>query len=291
MSSVSACLVVHNEEALIERCLRSLDGVVDEIVLIHDGPCADLTLEIAEKHGARIVVTERAGGSEPHVPLAFSLATSEWLLRIDADEYLSDELRDALPGLLARDDVNGFSFIWPVWHPGKQRYATSNGPYKLALTRRSATRRLGLPHSHTEVRGARVQTDLLFEHRPVRDSYSLRILLSKWRRYAPLHARVYLMRFQDIPQFGYAPDADWPARRVWGSRLSPLLFVPYGVLEFLSEAWEFRRMRPRRRVWRTAAIGGLYITVVMLYVARFRYLERSAGEIPSGMKPARYAAS
>lgn len=45
--SISACLVVRNEEAVIERCLESLAGVVDEIVLVHDGECEDRTLEIA----------------------------------------------------------------------------------------------------------------------------------------------------------------------------------------------------------------------------------------------------
>src|SRR5579862_5338849 len=105
MSSISACLVVRNEEAVIERCLHSLAGVVDEIVLIHDGECTDRTLEIAERFGARITVADHAGGNEPHLPFAFALATGEWLLRLDADEFLSPELRAALPGLTARTDV------------------------------------------------------------------------------------------------------------------------------------------------------------------------------------------
>jgi len=79
MSSISACLVVRNEEAVIERCLHSLAGVVDEIVLIHDGECTDRTLEIAERFGARITVADHAGGNEPHLPFAFALATGEWL--------------------------------------------------------------------------------------------------------------------------------------------------------------------------------------------------------------------
>ena len=117
MSTVSACLVVHDEEALIDRCLRSLEGVVDEIVLIHDGPCSDRTLEIAEQFGARIVVGEHAGMSEPHVPAAFALATSEWLLRIDADEFLSEGLREAMLRLAAQADVDGWEFVWPIWDP------------------------------------------------------------------------------------------------------------------------------------------------------------------------------
>ena len=44
--SVSACLVVRNEGKMIDRCLRSLAAVADEIVLVHDGECEDDTLEI-----------------------------------------------------------------------------------------------------------------------------------------------------------------------------------------------------------------------------------------------------
>ena len=51
--TISACVVAHNEEAVIERCLASLDGVVDEIIFVHDGECRDRSLEIAERHGAR----------------------------------------------------------------------------------------------------------------------------------------------------------------------------------------------------------------------------------------------
>src|SRR5947209_4203128 len=64
MPSISACLVVHDEEKLIERCLASLDGVVDEIVLVHDGPCTDRTLDIARGYGARVFERPRHGEAE-----------------------------------------------------------------------------------------------------------------------------------------------------------------------------------------------------------------------------------
>ena len=150
--------------------------------------------------------------------------------------------------------------------------------------------RSGLPHAHTAVRGHTERVPLVLEHRPARPGYAWRALLRKWRRWAPIHAQVYLMRWQDIPQFGYPPDADWPARRVWGNRLSPLLVLPYGVLEFLTEAWTFRRLRPVRQVFRIAAVGGLYVLVVQAYVAKYRYLDRSAGRAPAGFKPGRFAA-
>ena len=43
-NTISACLVVHNEEKLIGRCLESIKNLVDEIIVVHDGPCQDKTL-------------------------------------------------------------------------------------------------------------------------------------------------------------------------------------------------------------------------------------------------------
>ena len=42
--TISACLVVYNEEKVIRQCLDSIKGFVDEIILVHDGQCTDKTL-------------------------------------------------------------------------------------------------------------------------------------------------------------------------------------------------------------------------------------------------------
>ena len=48
-ATISACLVVYNEEKSIQCCLESLRPVVNEIIIVHDGECNDKTLEIARK--------------------------------------------------------------------------------------------------------------------------------------------------------------------------------------------------------------------------------------------------
>jgi glycosyltransferase involved in cell wall biosynthesis len=274
MSTISACLVVRNEEAVIERCLRSLAGAVDEIVLVHDGPCSDRTLEIAERFGARITVADCAGVSGPHVPLAFTLATGEWLLRIDADEYLSDELRAALPGLVARDDVDGWAVTWPIWKHSEGRYVTRNGPSKIRLTRRAASVRLGLPHAYTHVRGRVERIPLVLEHRPLYDNFALRTVLTKWRSWAQAHAHIYLRDWRDIQKFGYGAGGDWPRRRKLGTVLSPLLVPAYFVAEFATALWTIRRMRPVWQVLKVAFLWAVYVAMVRVYVAKYRYFSR-----------------
>ena len=290
MATISACLVVHTEEGVIDRCLGSLDGVVDEIVLVHDGPCTDRTLEIAERHGCRIVVAEWIGNCEPHRPLSFRLATGDWILRIDADEFLSDELRAAMPELVARADVAGWKFDWPIWSHSKGTYVTRNGPYKTALTRRAATVRAGVPSTHGHVRGRVEQVPLLFEHRPLYDHYRPSVNWGKWKRRARIHAQVYLMDWDDIPKFGYEPGSAWSRRRVWGNRLAPLLIVPYGVMELLAGISDLRRMRPAWRILQVAGVWALYAMLVQVYVVKYRFVERSAGRVPPGIATARSGA-
>lgn len=64
LTKISACLVVRNEEKVIERCLNSLKGAVDEILIVHDGECGDNTLKIAKKFNADIFIRPMAGVME-----------------------------------------------------------------------------------------------------------------------------------------------------------------------------------------------------------------------------------
>ena len=88
-NKISACLVVHNEEKVIRRCLDSIKNVVDEIIVVHDGPCTDKTMEIAREYGAKIYEQPFNGEAEKHRPFSYRMTSGAWILQIDADEYLS----------------------------------------------------------------------------------------------------------------------------------------------------------------------------------------------------------
>jgi Glycosyltransferases involved in cell wall biogenesis len=63
-NKISACIVVYNEEKVIKRCLDSIKNVVDEIILVHDGPCKDRTLEIAKRYTNKIFIRPHVGMME-----------------------------------------------------------------------------------------------------------------------------------------------------------------------------------------------------------------------------------
>lgn len=100
METISAVIITQNEERNIGRCLQSLDGVVNEVVVVDSGS-TDRTEELCRKAGVRFLHHDWAGYSGQK-NYADSLATSDWILSIDADEALSDELRKSVLDLKHR---------------------------------------------------------------------------------------------------------------------------------------------------------------------------------------------
>lgn len=88
---LSVVIITRDEERNIARCLGSLQGIADEVILVDSGS-TDRTRAIAEAHGAHVV--ERAWkGYSDQKNFANSLARHPYILSLDADEALTDELR------------------------------------------------------------------------------------------------------------------------------------------------------------------------------------------------------
>lgn len=272
--SISVCLVVRNEEAVIERCLASVSGVVDEVVLVHDGDCEDATLEIAARYGCRIYSRPLVGHAEASTVFAFEQARGEWILSIDADEYLSAQLRDGLRELVDDERVNGYEFLWRIWDG--RGYITENGPYKLALFRRANVHLLGMIHGVEQVDPPIERLDLRLEHRPRYNNLALRTVLTKWRRWARINAREFLMPYADIPTFNWNGSSDWSSRRRILNRLAPLLFLAYVPVVFVVNLARERGVYTTRENIRMSLGQALYAGMVQFYVAKYTVL--GAGE-------------
>jgi glycosyltransferase involved in cell wall biosynthesis len=267
-NAISACLAVRNEEAVIERCLRSLQGAVDEIVLVHDGDCEDATLEIAARYGCRVFVRPPLSPEHQRV-FAYRQARGEWLLRIDADEFLSEELRANMRELVKDPAANGHTFEWPMWDG--ERYVTRQGAPRLMLFRRDRTHVLGLPESWEAVDPPIRHWHYLIEHRPTYNNFALAMIRTKWRRRALTHARSLVSDFADLPKFNYSGPGDWPLRRRVANRLSPLLVLPAAVARFAIALAQHRSHYSWRENVRFAAYEAIYAGLVQAYVAKLIY--------------------
>lgn len=84
---LSLCMIMKDEEEHLERCLTSVRGVVDEIVIVDTGS-TDRSVEIAERFGARVLHEEWSGDFARHRNTSIDAATGDWVLILDADEEL-----------------------------------------------------------------------------------------------------------------------------------------------------------------------------------------------------------
>lgn len=192
-TKISACLVVHNEEKVIKRCLDSIKDVVDEIIVVHDGPCSDKTLDICKKYTNKIFIRKYIGEAEPHRPFSFSKATGEWILWIDADEYLSEELRKELKNLAEKKDVNAYMLAFEV--PYKNRILKRIGignAYRLCFFRKDSYFMKGEIHEQPKIIGKIKKVELLLRHRPLYNKYCLERFKETDLRWAYIQAKRYI---------------------------------------------------------------------------------------------------
>ena len=266
--TISACVVARNEERLIRRCLSSFADLVDEIVFVHDGECEDRTLEIAEEFGCRIFVRPLRGHADASKVFAFGESRCEWILGVDADEFLSEGLRAHLHELVSDPEVNGYRFLWPFWDG--QRYVSSpeKSWRKLQLYRRESLHAVGNLHLTIEVDQPVVDVDYHLEHRPEYNNWTLRTTLTKWR----VSAREHLSDYSELPTFNWQGQTSWPPRRKLLNRLSPLLFLAYGPAVFVLELRKHRDELTPRRNLSMAFNYAVYAAMHQLYVAKYLYL-------------------
>jgi glycosyltransferase involved in cell wall biosynthesis len=98
-AGISAVIITHNEAQNIGRCITSVQGLVDEVLVV-DSFSMDATVEIAQKHGAQ-VLQHTFEGHIQQKNWAKDQASFDWVLSLDADECLSDELKNNLQTLIA----------------------------------------------------------------------------------------------------------------------------------------------------------------------------------------------
>jgi len=91
---ITAAVITFNEERKVAWCLDSLRGVADEIVVV-DSFSTDRTVEICKTKGVRVVKHAFEGHIEQK-NYAMSLASHDHILSLDADEVLSEELKNSI---------------------------------------------------------------------------------------------------------------------------------------------------------------------------------------------------
>jgi len=126
---ISAALATYNEENNIVDCIESLKKVADEIVVV-DGSSIDRTRELAQNLGAKVIKTTNKPMFHINKNTAIKNCKGDWILLIDADERIGDELAEEILSTVNRSPrkalakrgqpstVNGFWINRQNWFLG-----------------------------------------------------------------------------------------------------------------------------------------------------------------------------
>lgn len=126
MTPITGTIITYNEEDHIEACIASLRGVCDDVVVV-DSLSTDRTRALAEAAGAKVILQEYLGEG-PQRNVTERHAGHDWILALDADERLDEEMTAAIRGLQLDDPATAYAFNrksfvgqrWvkgPGWYP------------------------------------------------------------------------------------------------------------------------------------------------------------------------------
>jgi glycosyltransferase involved in cell wall biosynthesis len=135
---LSVSMTAFNVEHIIRRTLEPLTALADEVIVI-DSFSTDKTPEIARAMGAT-VIQEPWAGYVAQKTSAMSKTRGEWILAMDSDEVLGEELMLAIRDVLEKDDprVNGYFLNRRTFYMNRLLKYAWQPDWRLRLVRRAA---------------------------------------------------------------------------------------------------------------------------------------------------------
>ncbi|MCG7380268.1 glycosyltransferase [Paenibacillus sp. ACRSA] len=163
--TITLCMIVKNEENSLSRCLDSVNGIADEIVIVDTGS-TDRTRQIAARYTEHIINFEWVDDFAAARNFAFDQATSEYILWLDADDVFEPQDREKLIALKRSLD--------PAVDSVTMNYnlsLTADGRVAYSLRRNRLVRRdrqfrwIGAVHEYLEVSGHLLHSDVAVTHK------------------------------------------------------------------------------------------------------------------------------
>ena len=190
--TLSACMIVKNEEKLLEQCLESVKDVVNEIIIVDTGS-TDNTIEIAKRYTNKVYFHEWQNNFSEARNHSLQYATDDWILIIDADEKLEKDDVPILRHALKRNEYNSIFFSVLSDLP-----SGISKNYSQRVFRRSKGYYDGIIHNQLMCEGDTVITDIRMYHY----GYNLgpEQMQKKFKRTESLLKR----QLADNPNFGFA---------------------------------------------------------------------------------------
>ncbi len=280
MPAFSLVVCVANQIELLRRLLVETRSLCHDLVVVQDGPESDQILkeieQLVAEYNGRFFVRPREFQQEPHWPFAWGEARTDWILRLDADEIPSAELKQWLEDFRNKpepdENVSGYTCCWPLWDGAK--IVTKCWPSgRIFLFHKQRVRFFGMveqvpvPDRHFEA------LPLVLEHRPRRKSYGVRNILFRrqayhWRR---VIAQSLLGSPSQLPCWRWT-SSQWPP--VWQEiRDRPLTTAVQRLIKWPVLATRDLWRAERRFIPSASVSGGIHHCLIALeYWRRRKFL-------------------
>jgi glycosyltransferase involved in cell wall biosynthesis len=221
MTGLSALVLTKNEKENINKCLKSLK-FCNETVIIDDFS-SDGTVEICIKHGVRVYERRLNGDFASQKNFGLSKCSGEWILSIDPDEVVPDELKNEIIKVVSdkSSSVNGYYLkrIDSLW--GKKIKHSEFGEAKLLrLAKRGSGDWKRRVHEYWDVKGKTKELKNELLHNPHKN---LSKFIENVNLFSKLHAKA---NYEDGKSSSLFKIIVWPA-----GKLIDNLFVKKGILD------------------------------------------------------------
>lgn len=234
---ITAAIITLNEESNIKDCLDTVNWA-DEILLI-DSESTDNTVKIASNYTDKIVQSPGKSFSQKR-EIALNHSTNDWILFLDADERMSNDLQQEIVSLVPQTGVNGYRINRRNYYFGK--WVKHSGIYpdkQLRLFNKNFSEVIHR-NVHEGINTSGIVMDLngSIKHYSITD---LNQMLSKINTYSTLEAQDKFIAEKQISRIGVFTHAVSSFIRVYISRKGFLdgiegLYVAfsYSIVNFLS---------------------------------------------------------
>lgn len=213
---LSLCIATFNEESNIHYPLDSAYDFVDEVIVV-DGGSTDKTVEKAKSYGSKVKIFIESNPPMFHInkQKAIERAKGEWILQLDADEALSDELKEEIDSLLhdftieknnneVMEQWKNDAFYIPRKNWFLTRFLMKGGQYPDYTIRLYKNGSAVFPrrnvHENVEVKGeiGYLKNPILHYADPTFERY-----LTRWNRYTTLDASLLAEKGEKIGFISY----------------------------------------------------------------------------------------
>ncbi len=246
---LSLCIATFNEEKFIHYPLDSTYDWVDEVVVV-DGGSTDKTLEIAKSYGKKVRIIRTTNPPMFHInkQKALDAAKGEWILQLDADEFVSQELQEEIKKEMVKPRADAYWLSRKNYFLG--RFLTKGGQYPDNTIRLYKNGVAHFPcvtiHENVEIKGkvGHLENDLLHYADPEFSRY-----LKRWKRYNILEAKTLIDEGKKPSFFSYVIVKPlWTFLMIYGRHKGfvdgwqGLVFAFFSGLRFIGIYYQYHRL-------------------------------------------------